>query len=339
MKKIALFLMLIFPGMLSGQTSGNHVVTTADIETHTPTLDKVSDIINQFIVSHEIILIRQEKSFSKLYADFYLDKTGFDEFLNLVPSLGFLDHKKISSSASQKEEKSNQLELDYYHQQKKAYEDEIKNVPIGTERYNSVWDQIRYFEKQIYDTEKSILAAKEITAFRIQVSVIDETVDLSNKQVSWVNMPGAQYVFYMPEIPFSDISAKQYQGYALKYLFTRGKSFAELTTLKEFSNELNNEQRFSELFMLSFGQDFYSKYFGRGQNKFFNLYTGYNLGIIFATGTKSEQFNYFLSPTIGLELFKNKYFNVDTKTEYFVPFKENKNLRGLMFKASFNFVF
>jgi len=339
MKKIAPLLMLFFPVLLFSQTTGNHVVTTADIETHTPTLDKVSEVINQFITSHEIILIRQEKSSSKLYADFYLDKAGFDEFLTLIPSLGFLDHKKISSSASQKEEKSNQLELDYFHQQKKAYEEEIKNVPIGTERYNLLWDQIRFFEKQIYDTEKNMLVAKEITAFRIMVTVIDETIDLSNKQVSWVNMPGAQYVFYLPEIPFSEISAKQYQGYSLKYLFTRGKSFAELTTLKEFSTEISSEQRFSELFMLSFGQDFYSKYFGRGQNKFFNLYTGYNLGIIFATGTSSEQFNYFLSPTIGLELFKNKYFNFDTKTEYFVPFKENKNLRGLMFKASFNFVF
>jgi hypothetical protein len=122
-------------------------------------------------------------------------------------------------------------------------------------------------------------------------------------------------------------------------LFTRGKSFAELTTLKQNSTEVTDENRYSELFMFSFGQDFYSKYFGRGQNHFLNLYTGYNLGLIFATGTVSQQLNYFISPTVGLELFKNKYFLVDTKAEYFVPFKENKNMRGFMFKASFNFVF
>ena len=334
-----LILLISFSLLTHAQVANNKVVTTAVIETHTPDLDQSMGLVTKFIKEHNVVLISQESSRAKFKADFYVAKADYTEFLTLIPSLGYLDNKKISTSSSNREEKSYELEIAYYKQQKEAYEKELKNSEPGTERYDSLWDKVRYYEKQVYNTERIVLRNQKITSYRIKITIIDETVDLNSRQVTWVNMPGAEYVFFMPEMPQDNISAKYYSGYSLKYLFTRGKSFAQLTTLKEFSDELADEDRYSELFILDFGQDFYSKYFGRGQNKFLNLYTGYTLGVIFATGIVSKQFNFFLSPAIGLELFKNKYFLFDIKTEYFVPIKENKNLRGIMLRGSFNFVF
>ena len=38
-------------------------------------------------------------------------------------------------------------------------------------------------------------------------------------------MPGFEYSVFMPENPKAGISATCYNGYMLKYLFTRGKSY------------------------------------------------------------------------------------------------------------------
>jgi len=48
---------------------------------------------------------------------------------------------------------------------------------------------------------------------------------------------------------------------------------------------------------------------------------------------------FYLAPSIGIEIYKNKYFLIDTKVNYFVPFSYNRNLRGISYNASFNFVF
>ena len=43
--------------------------------------------------------------------------------------------------------------------------------------------------------------------------------------VSFVNMPGFEFSYLNIESPKQGISSANYQGYFLKYLFTKGKSF------------------------------------------------------------------------------------------------------------------
>ncbi|MBQ6668413.1 MAG: hypothetical protein IJM65_09905 [Bacteroidales bacterium] len=48
---------------------------------------------------------------------------------------------------------------------------------------------------------------------------------------------------------------------------------------------------------------------------------------------------FYVSPAIGIELFKNNFMLFDTKVNYILPFVKNLNMRGLQFAASLNFVF
>ena len=126
----------------------------------------------------------------------------------------------------------------------------------------------------------------------------------------------------------------------LKYLFTRGKSYAKLSILKGVNQLQDTLPNYSELFQFSFGQDYYTKHFGRGQRQFFNLYSGYDVGGVFATGQEvNSKFLPFIKVHLGVELFKNKYILIDNKISYFVPFVNNREFRGLSYSASFNFVF
>ena len=71
-----------------------------------------------------------------------------------------------------------------------------------------------------------------------------------------------------------------------------------------------------------------------------NLYSGYYVGGILATGDKSKASMFCIAPSIGIELFKNKYILLDTKVNYLVPLSNNNsNLRGISYNGSFSFVF
>jgi hypothetical protein len=104
-------------------------------------------------------------------------------------------------------------------------------------------------------------------------------------------------------------------------------------------NPLNDTVRIQEMFQFSFGQDFYPKHFGRGNNKFFNLYTGYSIGGFFATSNTRSQTICNLNAYFGIELFKSRHILIDNRVGYFVPLTYNRDLRGLLYNVSFNFVF
>ena len=152
-------------------------------------------------------------------------------------------------------------------------------------------------------------------------------------------MPGASYDIFWIENPVKDLSAELYHGYSLKYLFTRGKSYATIGTFKERTSADSDTMRYKELFVFGFGQDFYTRHFGRGKNKFLNLYSGYNMGGVFATADSRTSTFPYLKIFLGVELFKNKYILIDNKVGYFIPFRYNRNLRGISYNVSFNFVF
>lgn len=338
-KHLALFLIIFI--FISQYALSQEKRVREEIEIYTSTFDEAHKLMEKFITDNDILVERQNLSVQKFSSSFYVSKANFDKLQNLLPQLGYI-HKKNIISGEYSSGQIDKQKLDYLKQQKKVYELELSKLEVNSERYNIMWKDIRDFEKQIYDTETLISSKKKHEGYHVDIQVVDETYDLTsdNKSVSWVNMPGGQFVYFMPENPTAGISRDAYMGYSLKYLFTRGKSYAGILSLKSYPKTKKVlDGSVSELFMLYFGQDFYSRYLGRGKNKFFNLYTGYSLGFIYETGDDFVRSNYSLAPSIGLELFKNKYLLIDTKADYFVPFRENKELRGVMFKASLNFVF
>lgn len=71
-------------------------------------------------------------------------------------------------------------------------------------------------------------------------------------------MPGVEYSYLDIEVHTTGLSAEYYQGYFLQYLFNKGKSFAILGVYKNTDIAKTDNMAFSEMFLLGFGQDFYS---------------------------------------------------------------------------------
>ncbi len=209
---------------------------------------------------------------------------------------------------------------------------------IRLERFQSMNDEdeqkIREYENEIQELDK------KITTVWLDVALMRElTTPNQNQKIKFVNMPGFEYSVFTPENAKAGISADYYNGYMLKYLFTKGKSYITLGAFKAVNVPQNDTLMYSDIFNFSFGQDFYSRHLGRGGRKFLNLYSGYHVGFMACTGEKSSLNTVYVSPAVGLELYKNNFMLLDTKMTYILPFTENLNMRGLQFAASLNFVF
>ena len=150
-------------------------------------------------------------------------------------------------------------------------------------------------------------------------------------------MPGIEFSLLKIEQPEEGHSPELMSGIGLKYLFNTGKSYGIVGLYK--SIDADNDTEIDETYIFALGQDFYSKHMGRGQRKFFNLYTSFNAGLYISTSENQNINSWFINPFLGLEIFKNKYFLIDNKVGYFLPFENNRTQRGLLYNFSINFVF
>jgi len=287
-----------------------------------------------------VTVLDQNESRTNLFIKVILNYQTYQEFDSLMKRLGFSNSKKINTTSDLSKFNDISLELNYLRKKKASYEEILLKYDEKSENYITLWNELKLTEEKIFNKERELLNLnnKENT-YTVSVNLYDETRSPEYTGVSFVNMPGIEYSFLNIESQKNGISGKNYQGYLLKYLFTKGKSFGTIGVYKNTSLSKSDTTAFSELFIIGFGQDFYSRYLGRGTRRFLNLYTGYTIGGVMASGKTTKENMFYLSPTIGLELFKNKYFLIDSKVNYFVPFKYNQNLRGWSYNFSFNFVF
>jgi hypothetical protein len=254
--------------------------------------------------------------------------------------LGYVMSRKVNTLNNSLKVNDINLEITYLKSKRDSYTELMKQLDIKSDMYVNLWNENKLTEEKIFKKEKELLPYIQKTHnYTINVTLSEEITSPENSKISFVNMPGFEYSYLTIESPNSGISSKHYQGYLLKYLFTKGKSFATIGAYSSTQNQSSNDSIFSELFVIGFGQDFYSRHLGRGSRKFLNLYSGYNAGYMLATGAKSKANIFYVSPTIGLEIFKNKYILLDTKFTYLIPFTDNKNLRGYTLNTSINFVF
>lgn len=257
-----------------------------------------------------------------------------------LPTWGFVEKRQLSTVSNTFEIEKMEMELGFLQKRQQTYENELKGTPKENPSYKEYFAEIRAIENQIFVLQKQIKDLKnQVRSYTYDIEIEEENTMSQNKNsVRFVNMPGVQYGFIKIENPQNGISSEGYQGFSLKYLFTKGKSFVEIGAFRSISN-VDSASQFKELFMYSFGQDFYPTRFGRGSRRFLNLYTGYTVGGIFATAKESSRHIAYIVPRLGVELFKTRSILLDTNAGYFIPFYQNLNLRGLIFHASFNFLF
>ncbi|HEY8934881.1 MAG TPA: hypothetical protein VIM65_06650 [Cyclobacteriaceae bacterium] len=295
----------------------------------------------EFLRTDGIVIQKQNESKTSVSITANVSKAIYTQFNEQVPLLGFVLSRKVNTVNNNLKVNDIKLEISFLKSKNKSYAELLNKLDDKSDKYISLWNENKLIEERIFNKERELLPylQKEDNYF-INIEIVDEVMSPASTKVAFVNMPGIEYTHLTIENPKAGISAKSYQGYSLKYLFTKGKSFAVIGAYKSSSPIASSDTAtFSELFNFGFGQDFYSRHLGRGVKKFFNLYSGYTAGYLLATGKESRKDIFYISPSVGVELFKNKYILVDTKTSYFVPFSYNNELRGLSFSASFNFVF
>jgi hypothetical protein len=262
-------------------------------------------------------------------------------FDSLLTSLGYTTNRELKTINYSEKIAQLKVQRDYLKNKIAAYNLELSRPDMDADHHYRYWEQVRSFEEEIFKIDQDIASSMVVnTSIIVYLDLVDEITSPTGTRVSFVNMPGIEYSLLRVENPKPGTSGSLYRGILLKYMFTKGKSYLTMGAYKDISsNSLNDSARIQEMFQLGFGQDFYPKHFGRGSRKVFNLYTGYSLGGFFATSNTRSRTIFNLNAWFGVELFKSRHVLIDNRIGYFVPLTYNRNLRGLLYNASFNFVF
>lgn len=340
MKRFFTLLLLLSSIQLFGQTDTIFYTTELEINVTTTAFKESKDKLLDFIKRNALTIQNQNESGISIYVKINLSKDLYEQLDEKVSSLGYVQSRKVNTVNNNLKVNDINLEISYLKTKRESYTELMKQLDVKSDMFISLWNENKLIEEKIFRKEKDLLPFIQKTQnYNIIITLAEEQTSPQSSAISFVNMPGFEYSYLTISSPKPGISAQSYQGYFLKYLFTKGKSFATVGVYKSTQTQSTNDSTFSELFVIGFGQDFYSRHLGRGSRRFLNLYSGYNAGYMLATGVNTKADIFYVSPTIGLELFKNKFMLIDTKFTYFIPFTENKNLRGYTLNTSINFVF
>ena len=341
---------LLCPALVSAQARRTDTETDATYDTQkhlTVAVTKFAEartVLTGFIRRRAVRVQKQEETPEQLIAEFALPAADLIRLDSLTAAVGFVLENNLNSrdlagriSELRTDEQRAQAQLATSQQQQgttAGTPDERAAMRREAERTT---DRLADLHQQ--------LAAIESHAGQAYVSLrlFDEvSFPTGNRHVSFVNMPGVEYSYLRLDNPKVGLTSTAYQGYALKYLVTRGKSYLNLGVYRPVVDNSTDDDFINELFVINFGQDFYPRNFGRGRRRYLNLYTSYQLGgfIVNRNSDKGNEFIPNLNLGLGLEILKTRHVLLDTKASYFVPLNDrSRDLRGLLGQVAFNFVF
>jgi hypothetical protein len=340
MKKLCALLFLIASSLIV--LSQKTTLTGSSVNVTLIAIDYNSskNAFKNFIAENGIDINAQDESKTSINATFDLTTEAYNKLRLQLNNWGYISNDDINTTGYPLELEEIDLEIEFLTQKKSSFEQILQQHEMKSAQYESLWREKQGLEDRIFNLKKRKSALeKNALPYRVSLTIMEEMTSPQDSKVTFVNMPGAEYSYLKIENPNDTVSSAYYQGYFLKYLFTKGKSYASVGVYQSTQKPAGDSTIFSELFVMNFGQDFYSRHFGRGGNKFGNLYSGYTVGYIAASNEVRSQDIFYLSPSVGLELFKNKYILWDTKVNYLIPFNYQRNLRGFGFNTSINFVF
>ena len=340
MKFIYSIIFLLFSASVFCQTDTAYFSTEMTVQITAIDYLSSREKLLEFIKTNQLQIQNQDESRKSIFTELNVNKAIFTQFENIVASIGYISSKRVNTINNTTKVEEIKLELKYLKNKKNSYLELLNKIDDKSDKYITIWNENKHIEENIFDKEKELLQySQKVNFYTISITITEENTTPESTRISFVNMPGFEGSYLKILDPNPAISDKVYKGYFVKYLVTKGKTYITAGAYKAENSKKLSDTTFSELFVFGFGQDFYSRHLGRGTRKFLNLYSGYTVGYMFATGEKSKSNIFHVSPSVGIELFKNKYFLLDTKASYFIPLKYNKELRGLTFSTSLNFVF
>jgi len=310
----------------------------AVVESYTPNYDKVLPSFEQYIEQNCLAINLKVKDVWEERCEVIMT---MEKFLTLKK---LLDEWKCQTITLNEKTR-------YIRTEKAPKLDEIRSLRREIKDRQKVMDTLRSQSARAAllraNDDDEIRIGKyeeEIKKIEMKLNTILLTVTLKremttprgNHRVRFVNMPGVEYSYLKPENPKPGFSAESYRGYNLKYVFTEGKSHLTVGVFKADGIKADSST-YSDIFNFSFGQDFYSRHFGRGCRQFFNVYSGYNIGFLAYNSEKKTLKNIYISPSVGVEIYKNNWMLLETNVNYMLPFSHNYELRGLQVAVSLNF--
>lgn len=339
MKKLTITLLLLLFATYTWAQQNAALTTTVQRTYYVMDLNDINAKIDKYRNEQKVDVLSMNRTSSYINLQFLLTREQYTVFLRESVNWGKTNEQKVNSQNYIAEVSRQETELIYLKTKKEEYSKLIDSLDKNHPEYLDIWREIRKIDEKIHRQEKSIKAEKGKHAqFEVKIMVYQEKNPTDYTNFSLVNMPGVEYAYLGIENPKADFSASKYHGIFLKYMFTRGKTYSLIGAFKDFENT-NSGNQIDELFVFALGQDFYSRYLGRGAKKSMNLYSSFNGGYILATSENAKWNSWYMSAFIGLELLKTKYVLLDNKIGYFIPFTDSRNMRGLSYRVSFNFVF
>ncbi len=319
--------------------------TSKTIQVYVTKLQQSTNLLTNFITQKKGIVYNTNLSDNKYYTQFSIPLTDLNSLDSLANVMGYVRQNSYNTQNIQEEINKLQSQIDGLKFENNIYLRQIADsVYIGNAQKditNKITNNLRNIASLEVNINKLELSANDQMC-KVQFTINDELSTPNNSRVSFVNMPGIEYGYLFIENPMQGISAKGYQGATIKYMFTRGKSYFNLGVYRAINNNTSDTSLINELFMINFGQDFYPRNFGRGKRRFLNLYTGYQIGGFISNQNNNQNSKFIPNANLsfGVELIKTKHILVDNKVSYFLPLNElNRNMRGILYQASFNFVF
>jgi hypothetical protein len=298
--------------------------------------------LTAFIQRRAARVQKQEETPSQLTAEFALSKADLVRLDSLTMALGFV----LENNLNARDLGGRVAELRTEEEQAAAQLAALQQGPaVGSkEERAELRRDVERTTNRLTDLRQQLAAIDgHVGQAYVSLRLYDEvSFPTGNRRISFVNMPGVEFGYLRLDNPKVGLTSSAYQGYALKYLFTRGKSYFNLGVYRPTEKNSTDEDFVNELFVINFGQDFYPRNFGRGRRRYLNLYTSYQLGgfILNRNSDKGNEFIPNLNLGLGLEILKTRHILLDTKASYFVPLNDrSRDLRGILGQASFNFVF
>ena len=301
-------------------------------------LKRIKAELSGFFEENEVVPDLLNQSNSQIQSHFTLTQDAYYTFVQQIEHWGIITSKKIASvNYTQKLNAVNQ-EIARIEKQIEEYDAFLKQVGIQSGNHIKYWERLEIARTAL---QKQRVLQKEYLAsnqqFKVKLRIVEATHLTNKPDFSFVNMPGIQYSYLLTANSVEGIYPQNMNGYSIKYILNRRKTYIELGLFK--SNQTSENMAYNELYKFGIGQDFYSVHLGRGTRQFMNLYSGFQLGTFILTGNENRLVSWYATPSIGVEVYKNKNILIDTKTGYFLPFKENRNMRGFLLEASFNVLF
>lgn len=340
----SLYLILLFT-LYSFVTVAQDRPSNKTIQVYVTKLQNSTDVLADFIATRKGVVYQTDLSTNRYYTEFLISTSDLRSLDSLANKMGYVTQNVFNTENYQ--EKINNLEkrIDGLKYENSIYARQLADSVVTGARVEDLKRKISSNLQTIASLEVNINQLQQNAGdqmCKVRLTINDEMSTPNNSRVSFVNMPGIEYGFLKIENPAIGVSAKAYQGATIKYMFTRGKSYFNLGVYRAIGNNTADTSLINELFMINFGQDFYPRNFGRGKRRFLNLYTGYQIGgfISNQNNNKNSVFIPNANLSFGVELIKTKHILVDNKVSYFLPLNElNRNMRGILYQASFNFVF